>query len=199
MQSALDKFFANITCAKNLGTIYNTLKGSTTEALDLSDLLRAEFVLSVSALDCFIHEIVEIGMKEIYLKNRAITSKFLSFNVPIGSFWQDSTVLANHEWLLEEVRIKHSFKSFQRSDNIAEAIKLISNVKIWEKVGELTSQNAKDVKDRLDLIIDRRNKIAHEADADPTNPGARWSIDSAQVDSVIAFIEEIAQSIYNSL
>ena len=29
---------------------------------------------------------------------------------------------------------------------------------------------AADAKVRLELIVDRRNKIAHEADMDPTNP-----------------------------
>lgn len=136
MQSALDHFQLNISYVKNLGTIYDVLKASTTSALDLSDILRAEFVLAVSALDFYIHELVEIGMRESYANRRPHTSMFLNFSVPIGSFFHDTFVLTSHDWLINEVRTKHSFKSFQRPENIAKAIKLISSVNLWEEVSE---------------------------------------------------------------
>lgn len=195
----MDQFKINIQKSKNLGTIYQALKTNTTQALDLSDILRAEFVLAVSALDHYIHEIVEAGIKEIYLKKRVATPKFLNLSVPLGAFWLDKSVLTTHIWLLEEVHVKHSFKSFQRSETIADAIKLVSEVPLWEKVGALMGISAKDAKDTLDLISDRRNKIAHEADSDPTNPGGRWPIDSQQVDTSITFIEQVAECIYQSL
>ena len=65
MQSALDQFQGNIARVRNLGCIYRALEGQTTAAVDLSDLLRAELVLAVSALDQYIHELVRLGMLEI--------------------------------------------------------------------------------------------------------------------------------------
>ena len=43
----------------------------------------------------------------------------------------------------------------------------------------------------LALIVDRRNKIAHEADMDPTSPGSRWPIDELLVQDVIDGLEQI--------
>jgi hypothetical protein len=54
----------------------------------------------------------------------------------------------------------------------------------------------KDAKTRLKLIVDRRNKIAHEADLDPTSPGFRWPISSTVVNDAIDFIESLGDAIY---
>lgn len=198
MQSALDNFHVNINYAKNLGALHSVLEASTTEALDLSDILRAEFVISISALDHYIHELVEAGMRDIYNKKRPPTSKFLSFNVALGSFWQDTSVLASHDWLIEGVRSKHSFRSFQHPERIAEVIKLISDVKLWEEVGKKFAVRPEDVRGQLELVVDRRNKIVHEADTDRTI-GSRWPIDAKLVDDTISFIETLVDALNSIL
>jgi hypothetical protein len=48
----------------------------------------------------------------------------------------------------------------------------------------------------LQLIVDRRNKIAHEADADPSFPGARWPLSTADVEGATKFIEELCEAIH---
>lgn len=55
---------------------------------------------------------------------------------------------------------------FQDPAKVADAIRLVSRKKLWEEVGTLLGKNDADVKSRLKLIVDRRNKIAHEADMD---------------------------------
>ena len=52
-----------------------------------------------------------------------------------------------------------------------------------------------DIKNELTLIIDRRNKIAHEADIDPSFPGERWPIAAADVEVVIDFILDVCEAI----
>ena len=47
----------------------------------------------------------------------------------------------------------------------------------------------------MNLIVDRRNKIAHEADMDPSYPGIRWPIDEVMIENAIGFIEEIVEMI----
>jgi hypothetical protein len=189
----------NISYARNMGTLYNMLKARITVAMDLSDILRAELVMSVSALDYYVHEMVELGVEEIYTKKRPPTSKFLDFSVSLGNFWEDNSVLASHDWLVDEVRTRHSFKSFQRPDNIADAIRLCSTISLWEEVSKKVGMSVQDVKDRLELIVDRRNKIAHEADADPTTPGSRWPINTTQVDDAVNFIERIGDAFFQIL
>jgi hypothetical protein len=46
------------------------------------------------------------------------------------------------------------------------------------------------------LIIDRRNKIAHEADNIPHLPSARWPITVTLADEAVNFIEKLAEAIY---
>ena len=55
---------------------------------------------------------------------------------------------------------------------------------------------APQTKAQLCAIVDRRNKIAHEADLDPGNPGERWPIDRPLVEEAIDFIESTIRAIY---
>lgn len=69
-------------------------------------------------------------------------------------------------WLDSEIRQKHGFLTFQAPDRVADAIRLVSNVSLWAEVGIRLSRPVNDVRNQLQLIVERRNKIAHEADAD---------------------------------
>lgn len=199
MQSAIDQFRANIGRVRNLGAIYKVLKAQTTEAIDLSDILRVELVMAVSALDHYVHELVRLGMLEVYRGNRAETPAFLRFSVSLESVRQGIITPMSDSWLEDEIRTRHSWQSFQQADKIADAIRLISEVKLWEEVANRLGKVPQDVKRQLNLVVDRRNKIAHEADMDPTVPNSRWPIDEALVDDAINFIEQIAETIYNVL
>ncbi|MFN4146231.1 MAG: hypothetical protein ACK4GN_10440 [Runella sp.] len=55
---------------------------------------------------------------------------------------------------------------------------------------------AQDIRNRLALIVDRRNKIAHEADFDFIN-GKKYPIDKLTTNDVVAFIEKLAEAIYS--
>lgn len=48
--------------------------------------------------------------------------------------------------------------------------------------------------------MDRRNKIAHEADIDPSfGIGNRWPIDAITVNDAVDFIEQVVESIHQIL
>jgi two-component sensor histidine kinase len=51
MQLAIEQFRLSIARVRDLIAIHNSLKSQTTSALDVSDILRAALVLTVSALD----------------------------------------------------------------------------------------------------------------------------------------------------
>ena len=62
------------------------------------------------------------------------------------------------------------------------------------------SRPAKEIKQQLNRIVDRRNKIAHEADIDPSYPiGDRWPIDELLVNEAVDFIEQVVESIHKIL
>jgi hypothetical protein len=108
--------------------------------------------------------------------------------------------LSNTPWLESEIRERLGYQSFQQADKIAEAIRYISDKKLWDEIAIQMAKPAKDIKQQLNSIVDRRNKIAHEADIDPTfNIGNRWNIDEVLVDSAVDFIEMLVKSIHQLL
>jgi hypothetical protein len=195
MQSALDQFHFSINRVRDLIAVHNSIKSQSTSVLDLSDLLRAALVLSVSALDFYVHEIVRLGMLEIHQGLRPEPPAFSRFQISLGSARS-----LTHQSLEDEIRQRHSYKSFQQPNNIADAIRLISDKKLWEEVAKVIGKPAQDVKEQLILIVDRRNKIAHEADIDPTyNLGDRWPINENLVHEAVDFIEKVVESIHTLL
>ncbi|MCY7391737.1 MAG: hypothetical protein LH647_09680, partial [Leptolyngbyaceae cyanobacterium CAN_BIN12] len=114
--------------------------------------------------------------------------------------------LNNTFWLESEIRKRLGHQSFQQPDKIAEVIKNISDKKLWDEVAIQMTKSAKDIKQQdiikqqLNSIVDRRNKIAHEADIDPTfNIGSRWNIDEVLVGDAVDFIEMLVESIHQVL
>ena len=196
MQAAIDQFYENLARARSLAGLAQSLSSLTTAAVDLSDILRASLVLAVSALDHFIHEFVRLGMLEVHRGNRPTTDAYLSFRVPMSAAREGIADTGRDEWLDQAIRETHSWLSFQRPDKIADAIRLMSNVRLWEQVASELGIISRAVRTQLGAIIDRRNQIAHEADMDPTNPGYRWPINEALVRDAIDFIERIVRAIF---
>ena len=62
-------------------------------------------------------------------------------------------------------------------------------------MGTELESTPKAVKAQLIAIVDRRNKIAHEADMDPTNPGERWPISNVLVHDAFDYIESVVRAI----
>jgi hypothetical protein len=199
MQSVIDQFHANIQSARALGELCKIIQTQTTGVLDLSDLLRAELVMAVSALDHFVHEVVRLGMLEIHHGRRPATESFQRFTITIESVRQALSSPSNDDWLDAEIREKHCWRGFQNSERIAEAIHLISDVRLWEEIGKQLRMPAIDVRRGLDLIVDRRNKIAHEADTDPSFPGRRWPITGVTVEQAVSYIETVVEAMYSLL
>ncbi len=199
MQSALTQFCANANRARDLAGLANALSAQTTQALDGSDLLRAALVLAVSALDHFVHEVTRKGMVEIALGERAPTDTYYRFQVSLRGIATFPSALDRLDWLDQEIREKHGWLSFQEPSKIADALRHVTGKDLWHEVGLRLDLPSQDVKARLKLTVDRRNKIAHEADMDPTAPGSRWPVDSAMVFDAIDFLESIARAIVNLL
>jgi hypothetical protein len=73
MYKALELFRLNIRDARKLTGLYEYLETSITVPYSFDDLLRAQMVYSVSAFDKLIHDIVRIGMMEIFTGKRKPT------------------------------------------------------------------------------------------------------------------------------
>jgi RiboL-PSP-HEPN len=201
MQPAIDLFRISIARVRDLIAVHNSLKAQASSVLDLSDMLRAALVLAVSALDYYIHEVVRIGMLEIHRGQRPEPPAFSGFQISLGNARAGINAGQNIDsWLEDEIRQRHSYKSFQQPNAIADAVRLICDKKLWEEVSINMGSPAKDIKQQLSLIVDRRNKIAHEADIDPTlSLGNRWPIDELLVNEAVDFLEQVVESIHKIL
>ncbi len=93
------------------------------------------------------------------------------------------------------MRQQHEFLSFQQPDKIAAAFRLVTDCPVWETVGASLGDRPDDVKRRLKLIVDRRNKIVHEADTDPTPPRSRYPINEPLVSRSLDFLENLVAAL----
>lgn len=197
MQTAIEQFRINIIRVRNLGSAAKVLDAQTTADLDVSDILRSELVMAVSALDQYVHEVVRLGMLDAYKGNRIRTQQFLRFQVSLESALQGISAPANEGWLEDQIRTRHSYQSFQNYDNIADAIRLISAAQLWAEVSKIVGMDQRDVRETLRLIVSRRNQIAHESDINLFHPDERWPIDELTLNEAVNFIERIAEAIYS--
>ena len=197
MKPAHSQFLANLRRARDLRALFVTLTATTAGTIDLSDILRTAIVSGVSAFDSFVHEITRIGMVEIYQNARAKTDAFGRFAVLMDNVLLVVTTPGSTQWLEDEIRRQHGWLSFQQPDKVADAIRLFCGKELLEGSG-FSAWNRRQVgKESPGLIVDRRNKIAHEADMDPSSPGARWPIDEILVEEVIDSLDAIATAIFD--
>ena len=152
MQTAIDQFRLDLERVRNLGSLHSILSTQTTAALDLTDLLRSELVMVVSALDLYIHEVVRLGMLECFRGQRARTDAFHRFQVTLGGTIQAISTPGSDVWLDEQIRDRFGHRSFQQPEDIADAIRHISSVELWNSVASQMQSNSKDVRDRLRLV-----------------------------------------------
>lgn len=196
MKKAIEVLRLNIASVKDLHNLYDTFSKTSTN-LDLSEILRAEIVLAVSALDCFIHDLVRIGSVEVYEGTRDFTNNTFQPDFDTRKFI--NLLTKNKEEQLGEIdkkiRETHKTKSFQNPDIIAEIVRKIGIENVWVPVSNKMELTPKELKNTLELIITRRNQIAHEADMDYQNSSKR-EIDKDEVLKNIIFIENICEEIY---
>jgi len=197
MKTALEQFNQEIQRVKNLIAIYDYLMADPQNSHDASDILRSCIVLGISALDAFIHDIIRIGMVEILHEKRNQTKDYQK----IGFTLQQVRFDSQYAWFERRIYEDHGEKSFQNPLAIAQAIKHISEKDLWKEVSKEFSDISEDqIKQRLKLIVTRRNQIAHEADMDKEQAiPMKRPIESKDVKEYVDFIENLANVMYGIL
>lgn len=217
MQISSDEFNEQIKSCKELHPIYNHLKNELAYPQDLSDLLRAQVVYAVSALDKLIHELVKKGMIEIFNGIRPKTKKFSNFGISLDTLMKiqevNSIVMPQSPeetaiyWFEREIFLKHKTLSFQDPDKITEALSYIWNeehkwqkihLKIIQPISTLPIMTEKDIKTYLKNIVTRRNQIVHEADINILH-NSKEVMDKDEANNIVLFIDALGKSIYKCL
>lgn len=184
---------------------------------DLSDILRAQWVYAVSALDKLIHELVRIGMLQAFVGRRTKTNAFNSFSMSLKTHLEiqqvaiqlaiqeviqstNTPLLETPEYFFEqEIMVKHKLLAFQEPDKIAEALSLIwEEEHKWQKIASSLNMSVSKVRNDLKSIVSRRNQIVHEADID-LRTNLRKDIDETDVKEAVEFILKLGESIFNAV
>jgi hypothetical protein len=191
-------------CAE-IETLHTYLAGKLTPALSPDELLRAEWVARVSALDLYVHELVAQNMMKIFEGTRNGCPGFSKFQCSSDTLLrikQAATPADASAAFDLEVRSKLSRVTYQFPEDIADGIRLVSGIELWNEIAlakGATAANkaavAKSLKKDLSLIVERRNKIAHEGDLQRSIPRTPWPISRVDVSYVSAFIEDLVQTI----
>lgn len=201
MNSAIFQFRNNLRTIREIEVLYYHLKNTLRLPNDLSDLLRSEIVYSISALDKLIHELVKIGMIDIFCNRRVETSKYKNFTISLETQREISTTTIQppEYWIEQEIVYKHRHLSFQDPQNIADALSLIWNEEHkWQKIASRIGIDQRTLKVQLKNIINRRNQIVHEADTDIIT-GTKNPITDSDTVLIVDFIEKIGEAIYEEV
>jgi HEPN superfamily RiboL-PSP-like protein len=200
MYSALRLFEKNISESSQLLVLFEftTLN---LPSMNFDDLLRAHLVYSVSAFDKLIHDIIKIGMLEIFLNKRLATSKYLSegISLEIHNKISNATIPPKEFYFESEVTKKLSFLSFQDPNKVAEGLSLIwGEPHKWQQIADSMGLEISTAKITLKTISARRNQIVHEADID-ISTGKKYSISKAETENAANFVLNCGRSIYNNV
>jgi RiboL-PSP-HEPN len=185
--------------------LYGYVSNQTTIAFQADELLRAEWASRVSALDLYIHELVAQNLVQIFEGTRSNCPGFARFQISGDALMrvQSATTAEDRRAAFDlEVRTRLSRITYQYPEDIADGIRMISPCRLWNEVAlklgatlATVSTATGSLKTRLSLIADRRNKIVHEGDLQPTVPRTPWPITRADVSDVATFIRKIVLAI----
>jgi hypothetical protein len=192
MYNSLLAFKRNIVSVRELASVYDFLTAHVKAPMTFDDLLRFQIVYSVSAFDKLIHDLIRIGMVAIFTGTRPPTSKYLTEKISMSVFGAMSaaTIPPKEYYFEQEVIAKHRIIAYQSPENIADGLSYIWDEKYkWQRVATAMAMSEDAVKTQLRLIIDRRNKIVHEADVDIAT-GVKFTISKSDCETTTSFIEK---------
>ena len=156
------------------------------------DALRAAWIQAVSSFDFFVHELVVL--EATYRFSSCVSTRNLQLPMEIAvmvNSAERSDAFAAH------IRQSNSYKAFVAPDRLAEVLSCFT-LNPWEKIEVEYNQangekkEANELKRSLKQIWDRRNKIAHEADINPTLSGTQlWPLYKEDAEFTIDFVERL--------
>lgn len=221
MNNAYINFSKEVEHIKNFGCIYDQIiLEYPLLKKELDDMLRAQVVNIVSAMDCYIHEVVKVGIINTYLGKRTITSKCKNIPITLGNIFDIISIENEYKRGTPDyevniiscldVLLKQMFKSmsFQSVEKIKDALSYIWNEDHkmqsivnsidYDLKGDSKQKKIEYLEQKLKLIVTRRNQIVHEADWDYVN-NCKYIITKEEVDDIILFVEKFVGTIHNKL
>lgn len=200
MLSSLRLFEKNIKDSSELLALFE-FSTKQVPGMNFDDLLRAHLVYSLSAFDKLIHDLIKIGMVEIFLNRRPSTPKYLAegISLEIHNRILSASIPPKEYYFENEIARKLSFLSFQDPNKVAEGLSFIwAHPHKWQLIADRMGEDQHTAKTTLKTIVARRNQIVHEADIDITT-GRKYSIDQAEIETACDFILSCGRAIYDNV
>ncbi|WP_445989435.1 hypothetical protein ACSVCE_12960 [Chromobacterium haemolyticum] len=203
--SPLDHFNEVWGRCDHLSAIHAFLAKNVASALETDEILRAEWVARVSALDLYVHELVAQRMVAIFEGKVPACQGFSCFTVATETMERIRMALSATDASAAfdlTVREQLSRRTFQYPDDIASGVRLCSGIALWSEVAthmgatpKTKDEDAKRIKKELAQVVGRRNKIVHEGDLQPIIPRTPWSICQDDLAFVTGFISSLVYAI----
>ncbi|MBB3382058.1 MULTISPECIES: HEPN domain-containing protein [unclassified Rhizobium] len=192
-----DAFAHAIARARDMIQLFNGLSHIRRDPAN-DDALRAAYFQAVSSFDFYVHEIVAIEAS--YRFRNAIPTRNIVLPMEITMI---SGAEERYTAVDADIRERNSYKAFVDPQKLSEVLSCFCN-KPWELIvenhNELHNENVdkSSLMAQLKSIWKRRNKIAHEADVNPTLSGiSLWPIDQADTEITVRFVEKLGQCLPN--
>jgi len=186
-------------------TLHAYVTNNVSAIIQPDELLRAEWAMRVSALDLYIHEVVSQNLLKIFQGIRPVCPGYSRLQISSDSLMR---IHANGPGLTSdttfdlEIRTRLARVTYQFPDDIAEGIRMVSPIELWNEIARYHGAEPAAVKTEagvlrgeLTQIVNRRNKIVHEGDLQPNIPRIPWPIARQDADHVKATIEKIVDGI----
>lgn len=200
MHNAFGIFKDNIKQTKAISDLYNYLTKQLGQNGHMADdLLRAQMVYAVSAFDKLMHDLIRIGLIEIFEGKRPETAKY--GNEPIQMQFinaiKNATIPPPVYYFEQAMLQKLKVMSFQEPNKVVDGLAFIwDESQKWQKIATALHYDEKSLKTDLKLIVERRNKIVHEADINVLD-GSKLSIDTESSGKAISLLENLGTAIFN--
>jgi hypothetical protein len=163
--------------------------------VDASDVYRASLVQGVAALDHYVHGVILDRSVDILLSRLPSPTTASKIGLPVSAVQEilDATTDAERE---QRARIhlvqRIGRETYQRSSAIGDGLASVGISQVWANG---FSGSPRPHLLALDLVVGRRNRIAHECDADPALPGSVVALTASDALDSLAVVESCAQVI----
>lgn len=191
-------------CAQ-LSALHSYLERSVTGILQPDELLRAEWVARVSALDLYIHELVAQNMLATFEGRRPASPAYLRFQVSTETLNRIRAAATPSDASAAFDLYVRSYLgriTFQAPDDIADGVRLCCTIELWNEVAlnlgatpATKADDSKSLKTQLSLLVRRRNIIAHEGDLQQSPLREPWPISRFDLAFVASQIDRIVRAI----
>lgn len=167
----LSFFLSDLQRARDLVGLGQSIGSMTVGTVDASDLFRSGLVQAVAAMDHYFHGVVLDRSLDMLLGRTAASGTHRTIALPFASVRDIVTAVGAADRELEarkHIAARLGKETLQTPDDIAAALALVGVPGIW---AQAFGNGAGHAKTSLGVVVTRRNRIVHQTDGDPLNPG----------------------------